>query len=40
MKIDYLFSREEIFSSLVIKALRDGTELFVDATEFCSQLDW
>ncbi len=23
-----------------IKALRDGAELFVDATEFCSQLDW
>jgi hypothetical protein len=40
MKIDHLSSRmKRIFLSF-IKALRDGTELFVDATEFCSQLDW
>jgi hypothetical protein len=37
MNIDHIFHRKNFFS---IKALRDGTELFVDATEFCSQLDW
>jgi hypothetical protein len=33
-------SIEEKKMSFLVKALRDGAELFVDATEFCSQLDW
>ena len=28
------------YRKYILKALRDGAELFVDATEFCSQLDW
>jgi len=39
MKTNHIFNRRKKMSFLV-KALRDGAELFVDATEFCSQLDW
>jgi len=38
MKTDHIFNRKKM--SFLVKALRDGAELFVDATEFCSQLDW
>lgn len=32
--------REDESMLLHFKALRDNAELFVDATEFCAQLDW
>jgi hypothetical protein len=40
MKTDHISDGNKKCFFLFVKALRDGTELFVDATEFCSQLDW
>lgn len=40
MKMNHVFYGEFKTFILFNKTLRDGAELFIDATEFCSQLDW